>query len=275
MSFMFKLSYNSNGLRCMDPIQAINEVAKAGYDGIELSFHPAHINPLEIDYALLDRVKDALNTNHLVLASIASGCADLLSDEPYEPSLISPDQEGRKRRIDMMKNSITIAKYLNCPILSFASGFRKNEMSEEEANKILVDGIQELLRESGDLILAIEPEPDMFIGTSSSAIKLIDEIQNEYLKLNLDIGHVNCCEEDYLKKIDKALDYTVHCHIEDIKNRIHSHLIPGDGDIEFDRIWDILKKHSYPYFISVELYNHSDIWQTALEESISYLRNLK
>ncbi len=266
-----KTCYNANGLRCMDPFQSIKEVKRYGYDGIELSFHPNHINPLSIDYKLLDQIKECLTENNLALASIASGCADLLSNTPYEPSLIYPDEAGRKMRMDMMKNCITIAQYLDAPILSFACGFKQEDVSDEQAYTYLVDEIKELLTISSSLILAIEPEPNMFIGTTEAAITLIKDINDERFKLNLDIGHVNCCEDNYLEKIETALPYTVHTHIEDIKDRVHYHLIPGDGDMDFSSIWDILKRNNYTHYLSIELYNHNDIWENALDRSIKYL----
>lgn len=35
--------------------------------------------------------------------------------------------------------------------------------------------------------------------------------------LNLDIGHVYCCEENPILFIRKSIPYTRHIHIEDIK----------------------------------------------------------
>ncbi|MFD0441571.1 hypothetical protein ACFQ10_01210 [Streptomyces indonesiensis] len=54
---MFRLSYNANGLRNLTIERAIEEVAEAGYDGIELSLHPRHIDPFDFtgDHATVVR----------------------------------------------------------------------------------------------------------------------------------------------------------------------------------------------------------------------------
>lgn len=271
---MYRLAYNANGLRNMDIVHAIQAVASHKYDGIELSLHKAHLHPFTATTELLDQIKDALEENNLEVSDLATGASDLLSDEEYEPSLITCDKEGREERIRCIKKSIEIAKYLGIQKVNISSGFRKDDISAEDAMKNLVDGIKECLQVCDDIILAIEPEPGMFVGTTEKAIKVIEAVGSDQFKLNLDIGHVVCCEEDYLQKIRNAVKYTVHTHIEDIKDKVHYHLIPGDGDVDLKAVLTVLKEENYEEFISVELYHHSDVYEKALTESHSYLSRL-
>jgi sugar phosphate isomerase/epimerase len=135
----------------------------------------------------------------------------------------------------------------------------------------LLEGVSECLVHAKGTILAIEPEPGFFVETTTDAIALIQTLLSVDIRLNLDIGHVYLCEQDYLGAIEKAMLYTRHIHIEDIKSRIHRHEIPGEGDIDFEAVFRILKQHQYRHYISVELYHHNTRWAQALEKSRQYL----
>ena len=158
-------------------------------------------------------------------------------------------------------------------MVNFGSGFQNAAVSAAAAHEFLLEGISRCLEFAGGAVtLAIEPEPEFFIETNRQAVRLIQEVNSPYFRLNQDIGHVNVCEEDYLQSIANALPVTAHIHIEDIRSRVHHHEIPGDGDIDFSAIAAILEKGVYEKFVSVELYNHTEIYQAALRRSLEQLR---
>ncbi|NJO92467.1 MAG: sugar phosphate isomerase/epimerase [Chloroflexia bacterium] len=264
---MIKLCYNTNGLRSMPLFNALDAVKEHGFEGVELSLHGSHLHPFNANADEIKSIKTKLEKTGLFPACIATGCDNLLSDVRFEPSLINFESDGRELRIKLLDKTISIAKELGFRIVNFASGFKDARATSKESNKYLVEGISRLLERHPDIILAIEPEPDMFIGTTTDAISLIDTIRHPNFKLNLDIGHVYCCEETILENIEKSIPYTVHTHIEDIKNHIHHHQIPGDGDIDFHKVLKLFVEAGYNGYISVELYHHADVWQDALSRS--------
>lgn len=264
---MLKLSYNTNGLRKLSVLRAISELKKAGYDGIELALEETQFNPFTLSGEDLKKINYSLEINQLYGACIATGGAKLLSNEEYEPSLIHPTQAGRNQRIDLLKRALDIAQTLNIPIINFASGKLTADIEPERAMEYLIGGIEKMLHECDSIIIAIEPEPEFFISTSCEAISLIKNINHPHFRLNLDIGHVYCCEDNFFEALEQAVPYAVNMHIEDISDRIHNHLIPGDGEIDFERVFKILKSREYEGSISVELYHHADQWQEAIEKS--------
>lgn len=268
---MFLLSYNTNGLRNLSLSRAIEEISKAGYDGIELSFHASHFHPFQVSKQNLEELKKILKQNSAKPICIATGASDLLSNDPFEPSLISLDQKGREKRVELICKALSIAKFLEVPVVNFASGILKKGMDSKEAWRNLVKGVENCLDNTGEVILAIEPEPGMLVETTTQTINLIKEIDSPNLRLNLDIGHVQCCEDSLLDAITTALPYTRHIHIEDIKGKVHHHEIPGEGDIDFHSVFRILNDYGYKYYLSVELYHHADVWERALSESRKHL----
>jgi sugar phosphate isomerase/epimerase len=273
---MFQLAFNTNGLRTLDLPDAVSAIARAGYQGVELSLHPRHIDPDTFTRADADSLRALIQDQGLAACCLATGADNLLSSERFEPSLIHPTCVGRQRRLDLLHRAIDFAGWLGVPVMSLASGVRKPEVEPRQAEAWLLDGLRECLNHAGDsLTLAIEPEPDFFLQTNDATAALIHELGSPRLSINVDIGHANVVEDDYLNSIARALPMTSHIHVEDIKQRRHFHEIPGDGDLDFPALYRILREQSYSGFLSVELYNHADTWQTSLTQSLVFLRNVE
>jgi sugar phosphate isomerase/epimerase len=263
-----RLSYNANGLRNLSVERAVEEVADAGYDGIELSLHPAHIDPFSFTDSDAAVIRKALERTGIVACCLAAGADNLLSEERFEPSLIHPTAEGRARRIDLLKRSVRIADQLGIPLINFATGKRKPEAGPADAHRWLVDGITDVLHSiDSDVILAMEPEPEFFLETNAQVAELAGELDTSRFALAQDLGHCRVVEEDYLASVERHLRLTPVFQIEDIKGRTHYHEIPGDGDIDFVEFFRILRRGAYTGHVSVELYNHADVYRHALRRS--------
>jgi sugar phosphate isomerase/epimerase len=272
---MMKYSFNSTTLRNMDLFEALAQIQASGYDGVELMLNESHLHPLRAAPARVAEIKDFCSALGLPIVCVSAGGDRLLSDLPYRPSLIEPDEKGRRERIELLKRSVEITRTLGAPVLNFNSGMLPDGLSPAAARDLLVQGIGELLAMKAELVLVMEPEPNFFIGSTADALALIEEIGDSTFRLNLDIGHVNCSEDDCYGAIERALPFTRHIHIEDIKQRVHDHEIPGEGDIDFRRVFSLLKGANYSYYVSVELHHHDGVWQRALGESLAYLRKIE
>lgn len=270
-----KYAYNANGLRCLPLEEAIARVADAGYEGIELSLHPHHLMPGEGARETARRVRRSLEAHRLEAPSLATGGDLLLGPERFEPSLVSAAPEARERRLRFLFAAMDLARELGVPVLSFASGIRREPVAAGEAWEHLRRGVESLLDRAGELVLALEPEPGFLVETNAQAVSLLAELATPHLRLNQDIGHCNVCEDDYLASIERALPWTRHIHVEDIKGRVHAHEIPGDGDIDFRALFEILERRGYDHFLSVELYNHADRYPEALARSLAHLRRAR
>jgi len=279
---MFRLSYNTNGLRSLSLERAVEEVSKAGYEGVEIAFDASHLNPLDTTKEQLDELKhlfDSLPVKPICLGTEGPGAKVLLSDVHFEPSLISADAQGRKKRIDLINRALEIANYLSIPVVNILSGILREGVSEEEARQMLVEGVRTCLRNAGDVVLTLEPEmiapfyppPPHFIESTSQAIPIIKEIDSPQFRMNVDITHVKCLESDFLQSISEVLPYARHMHIADIKGRLHHHEIPGEGEIDFRSFFEVLRKGKYEHYLSVEVYRHTDEWERALYQSRKHL----
>jgi hydroxypyruvate isomerase len=265
---VIRLAYNANGLRKLPLERAIQEVADAGYQGIELSLHPNHIDPFDFTPADARRVRTVLDRAGVEACCLATGADNLLSEERFEPSLIHPTAEGRARRQDLLERSIRIAAWLGVPFINFATGKRKPEVDPEQARHWLTDAVVELVdKVDSDLVLAMEPEPEFYLETNAQVAGLVAKIDSPHFALAQDLGHCRVVEERYLESVAEHLPITGIIQVEDIKGRRHYHEIPGDGDIDFGAFLQILDRGDYDGYVSVELYNHVDNYTEALRRS--------
>lgn len=277
---MFPLSFNTQCLSNLPLGRALEETAKAGYEGVDLFYRPEHLHPFDTTQEQLDELNNMFAKLPLKPVSLASGWPFLLSDDAFEPSLISPDRKARQQRINVISAALDMANELSIPVVQFASGVRQAGVSPEEAIEMLTEGIRTCLRNAGDAILVLEPEAPLpasmgggrcFIETTSQAIPIIEEISSPQFRLNMDITHVQCCEEDLTQCVADALPYNRHIHIADIKGKVHHHEIPGEGDIDFRSVLEVLSDANYEHYLSVELHAHADEWERALYQSRNHL----
>jgi sugar phosphate isomerase/epimerase len=270
---MLRVSYNANGLRNLPLSEAIGEVAAAGFDGIELSLHPNHIDPFTVDSRALDAIAARLGECGLPATCLATGADLLLGPERFEPSLIHPSAGGRRRRVDVIRRSVAIARRLGIPTVNIASGILRSDIPVDVARGWLVDGIRTCLDSCGDdVALAIEPEVGFLVQVNAEAVALVEEVADPRLGVNQDIGHENVGVDDYIGSIRRTLPVTRNIHVEDIRGRVHKHLIPGEGDIDFTGLFRALADGCYDGPISVELYDHAHDYARALRESLAYLQ---
>jgi sugar phosphate isomerase/epimerase len=141
--------------------------------------------------------------------------------------------------------------------------------------KIFLDGLTRVTKmaEEEDIKVLIEPEPGLLIENSRQFKNFVTKINNsKYIRLNFDIGHFYCVNEDPAKVVYELSDYIEHFHLADIAHtRIHNHLIPGKGSIDFRSVFDAMDDIGYRGFVTVELYPYQDNPIYAAKEAYSYL----
>lgn len=239
---MIQLSYSTFGLTNLSFAEAIDAVARAGYAGIELSFHREQFNPFNLTGADLDAVQRRLQAARIVPACVATASHFFTPSRPHEPSLMTLDAAGRKRRIDLVKRGIRVARRLGVRLVTFGSGFLREEHVRQpqlDPGELLADSIRECLREirdDEDITLLIEPEPGMYIETLEQGLALIRAVGSPRFALHIDICHAYCSEPDYLGALAKAAPFARYLHISDAREGCNLRIVRDDvlADLEPD-----------------------------------------
>jgi len=208
------------------------------------------------------------------VCAVHTGAKYALGDVEFEPSLVSRETEGRQKRLDFILAAVDMAALLGAPVCTVTSGFKPGTVSDDAAEELLLEALETICAYAGGRVkICIEPEPGMFVGSLGKALAMRNELGGR-LSLTLDVGHAFCNGEDYLDVIFNNPEAIGHIHIEDIAGRVHQHLIPGTGDIDFPPFFSAIQEIDYRGFVSVELYTYNDKPIEAARESMVYLRRI-
>lgn len=272
------LGYNTNGLADHDLASAIELVAELGYDAIAITLDHHTLNPFgeRLDEEIA-RTKELLEKHNLAVV-IETGARYLLDPRrKHQPTLVSPCEQGRQRRIDFLKQAIDIGVALDAACVSCWSGAATDDADEIELLARLADSLVLVLDHAAACGLAVgfEPEPGHAIDTLATFEQLDEHLGRPELGLTIDVGHLHCQGEtpiaDHLRR---WADRLVNVHIEDMCRGVHEHLMFGEGEIAFPPVIAALAEIGYAGPVTVELSRHSHMGVEAAERAIRFLKPL-
>ena len=237
---MIMLSYCTFGLTQLPFTAALDAVNKVGYPGVEVSFHRDQFNPFELTSEDIAGVRRHFDSIALKPACVATASHFFTPSRPHEPSLMCPDLAGRKRRIDLVRRGIEVARGLGVPLVTFGSGFIRAEHISDpsvDPRELLVDSIHRCLQfvhDDEDMTLLVEPEPGMYIETLDQAIDMVNEVDSHHFKLHLDLCHIYCSEQDCASALAKAAPYARYLHVSDAEAGCNLKIIQYSGPMALD-----------------------------------------
>lgn len=274
------LSFSSNAFKKFSLDIAIREIAKIGYKGVEILCDIPHAYPPEFSKEQAKKIKNLISDLNIGISNLNAFTLYAIGDV-YHPSWIENDYKLREIRIKHTIDCIYLAKTLGAKNLSTEPGgpinIKKNKIESNILLKIFADGLKKVksIAEENDVKILVEPEPSLLIENSQQFLELMKTICSDYIKLNFDIGHFYCVKEDPSETILKLIDYIEHFHLSDIaNNRVHYHVIPGIGSIDFEQVFDTIKKIGYKGFVTVELYPYQDNPIYVAKQAYNYLKVL-
>jgi len=277
-----KLAFSSNAFKKFPLETAIKEIAKIGFKGVEILGDVPHAYPPDCSEKRIKTLKNIITELNLEVSNLNAFALYALGDV-YHPSWIESDERLREKRIQYTIDCVYLASKLGIKNIStepggpIPVGKNKNQINLDLLLKIFAKGLKkvESIAETKNVKILIEPEPSLLIENSHQFLKLMKTISSDYIKLNFDIGHFYCVKEDPSETILNLIEYIEHFHLADIaSNRIHNHLIPGLGSIDFKRIFGTIKNIGYKGFITVELYPYQDNPIDTARQSYNYLKCL-
>jgi sugar phosphate isomerase/epimerase len=273
-----KLAFSSNAYLRYPVEEAIVRVAGLGYQGIELLADVPHAWPAGLLDVQKQVIWDALAKHRLTISNINAFMMNAIADprQPYwHPSWIDPDPHYRAIRREHTKRALQLAVDLGAPHITTEPGGPLAEgQTWESAAAIFYEELMPCveLAETLDMRLLIEPEPELLIERFDQYLEFVERVDSKLVGLNFDVGHAYCVGEDPQDWVAKMAKHTVHYHFEDIAaTRVHQHLVPGRGAIDFAATLKAIQATGYDGWLTVELYPYIDDPDAAGHEAHSYL----
>jgi sugar phosphate isomerase/epimerase len=271
---MFQLAYSTNAYKQTTLESVIDSIAKLGYAGVEVMADVPHAYPPEMPEDRVVRVRRQIERLGLAVSNVNAFTLFAIGDT-YHPTWIEDDAALVQKRIEHTQNVIRLTAALGGKTISLQPGGPQGHLDRETALARYEAGLRACLplaRQMG-VTLMVEPEPGLVIQHAGECVEFLQRVNDPHLKMNCDLGHFYCVEEDPATVVRQCAEHIAHIHLEDIKeNRVHQHRVPGEGAMDWAGIFQAIREIRYEGWVTVELYPYESTAEEAGRKAIEYLR---
>lgn len=277
----YALGYSTCGFAAgRGMLELVERLATLGYDGVELEldrerFHP-HVHPK----ALFDDVARACRASGLRMA-LGTGGRYVLTTTRHHPGAVTKDPDARKTWVSFVKDALDTAAAMGAGCVMVHSGYTPEGVEDARAWSWLVESMREISTHAAKVgqRVALEWHPEMFLKDAAGYLRLHQDAgAPAALGCTLDVGHAHCTEDAPLDEVIRSLaSHTIHVQLEDMKDRVHKHLRLGDGQLDFESIFDTFNATGFAGVVALE-FNAGDLGGNGdelAESSIAYLGKLR
>ena len=267
------LGYSSNAFKKHSIFEAVAKIAGLGFRGIEIMCKRPHVHSPDFGEEEWPRLKACIEEKSLKVINL--NCLTLFGAGDGDRSSPTGHQEEDLRdRIDHALQSLRLASYMGCRNISIPSGTPPRDLSREGFKHLFHRRLEKVLplAEELDVGVLLEPEPGLAGENYDHFKALLAEVKSPALGVNFDIGHLYCLGEDPSASFERMFHWIGHVHLEDIaQSRMHNHLIPGRGVIDFLEVFKTMERLGYDRDICLELYTYLDTPVEAGQEALNYI----
>ena len=240
--------------------QCVSEMALAGFTGCEVGGRYPR------DTAVL---KKALALRGMEIAS--AWFSSFLLTQPYEQ--VEKDfiahcsflKSMGAKFCNVAEQGNSVQGKLDVPV------FAGKPENTAEQWKLLTEGLDKLGKVAKDMGMTMTYHHHMGTGVQTEAEidRLMENTNPDYVWLLYDTGHLVCSGEDYLGILKKYMSRIRHIHLKDVRMDVRQRVIdekmsfldgvragmftvPGDGDVDFEPIFDYVNKSDFDGWYIVE-----------------------
>ncbi len=216
--------------------------ARAGFRAVECQF------PYNLDPMILHSQLTAHNLK-LVLCNTPSGDQD--SGERGFAAI-----PGRESDFTASLNTaLSFADHIGCPNLHVMAGVIPDNVDPEDCFETFVGNLKRAALQAAEknIVLLIEPInnvdiPDYFLNYVDDAARIIEEVGEPNVRLQLDIYHAQMMRGQLADHIHRYLPITGHIQIAGVPGR-HE---PNIGEINYPYLFMLLDKLGYSGWVGCE-----------------------
>jgi sugar phosphate isomerase/epimerase len=247
--------------------KVIDKASQLGFDGIELIAKRPHASPLDLNTEGRKRLKETILSKGLELPCIA-GYQD------FSSGLEHSDMAHFEKELLYLRETVRLARDLDCRIVRIYSGFLRPQIPYEEQWNWCVQYIREGARfaEDHNVILALQNHSEITVHYED-LLQMIQEIGSSAVKIGLDAPYILKTGEPYEKAVTAAGPLIVYSTASDfIQREVAFHNAPstfkmtgyytlqrtqampaGDGQIDYRRYFRALKSVGYDSYMAYEI----------------------
>jgi sugar phosphate isomerase/epimerase len=285
--FLYAISKYGYPPSVSDMHRALQEMHGLGFQYVELEgMKENHLKEVYAQRAELKRRGDDLSLR------VINFC-------PVLPALVSMNPAERRHAIDLFKTGIELANYFGCDtiqidsytppleflgeapykeMISFGRQFKvriPDDFQWQSQWEALVDSVVRCtaLAKQAGLRLCLEPRVGEIISNTDAMLRLLDAVNDENFGAVLDTGHQHAQKELLPLSVEKLGKRIFYLHVSDNDGRENKHLRLGEGTIDWEGLFLVLKRHGYEGYVAIDVGNVPNL-DEAYRESKRYLEEL-
>ncbi|MBZ5543908.1 MAG: sugar phosphate isomerase/epimerase [Acidobacteriia bacterium] len=216
---------------------------------------------------------------------------------PVLPDSVSPDKKKRKASWDLFKRAIEIAKHFGAytiqgdsftPPLKFKGDSPYKEsisygkhFSVEIDPKFkwqrqwdaMVDTFSFMAREArkAGLKFCVEPRVGEMLSNTDAILRMMDHVGDDNFGAVLDTAHLNAQKEILALSVEKLGKRIFFVHAADNDGLVNDHVAAGRGTVDWDGVFQGLKKHKFAGYLAIDVGMVPDI-DDQYRESFEFLK---
>lgn len=244
-----KIGFSSWGMPNVPADTIVSSLAEMGYDGVELTVIPGYTLELDhLDAGYRKYIPELLKMHNLELPALA-GHRPLVAKAPDEAA------ENMRRLKGTVDLAVEWAQNGHPPCLDTTVGGSPDDW--DELGSLLLDRLGELVEYAAakDVVIAIEPHVGSMLDTPPKVLRLLENFDTPFLKVNFDISHFNVMGIDIETSVSSMAPKTAHTHVKDERGTVpdYEFLIPGEGEFDYVTYLKAMERHGYEGYITAEV----------------------
>ncbi len=232
--------------------QKTRSAKSAGFDFVELCMdeNPARIARLDMSPAGARELATIASDNGLTMHSLC------LSAHRKFP-LGSMDDRIVAEGIELTKKTLDFADNTGLKVLQIAGYDVFYEQSSPETYARFRRGLRTIasLAEEHDVMLGLENVDTEMSRTIRQCMEIINEIDSPRLAMYPDFANLSAQGVDYLTDIPRAQGRIIGLHIKDTKPQTYRKVNLGEGTVEFEKIFAVLRRMNCAVPCVIEMWN--------------------
>lgn len=218
----------------------IDTAAAIGVDGVELTSY--YFPSTKINY--LNEIK-----RHCLKKGIA------ISGAAMRSKLTLADKNEREEQIKMVKEWLRYAMILGAPELRVFAGITPDGYTDQQAFEWAVASLKECVPFAAKhgVVMALENHGGI-TRTSSQVIQLIEAVNSEWLRVNLDTGNYGLDPNvDPYEAMKRVAHLAVTAH-----HKVSMKTLKGHVLVDINKVVKILKNSDYKGYLNIEFEEDED-----------------
>jgi len=216
---------------------------------------------------------------------------------PVLPGSVSLDRRERKESWDLFKRGIEIAKLFDCATIQGDSftpplKFRGDSPYKESISygkhftvevdpkfqwrrqwDAMVESFSFFTREArkAKLRFCVEPRVGELLSNTDAILRMMDAVGDDNFGAVLDTAHLNAQKEILALSVEKLGKRIFYVHAADNDGLVNDHVATGRGSVDWDGVFQGLKKHKFSGYLAIDVGMVPDI-DVQYRESFEFLK---